>query len=144
MKSVNEIVRGIGVLAAAIVIGGFLYFRPPLTDHVVESSSRVAQSESSSGNQSEESGSNKEPSSNQIASGQSSQNSSTEVSQSSTQDNPQTLRGLDVSHYQGSINWSKVDSNDIDFAYLKASEGINYKDPRFAENVENLKTVDMP
>ncbi len=42
--------------------------------------------------------------------------------------------GIDVSHYQGSINWSSVKSAGISFAYIKATEGTSYKDPNFSAN----------
>jgi len=44
------------------------------------------------------------------------------------------VRGIDVSHYQGTINWTEVASGGISFAYIKATEGGNFVDPRFAEN----------
>ena len=142
MKSVIEIGRGLGVVIAALLVGILLYFRPPLSDHVVESGGQSATSTAISVEQSGQSTENilvvedSDISSNSSAS---SENNSV-----AGQGQNVTLNGLDVSHYQGFINWNKVDSSDIDFAYLKASEGINYKDPRFAENVENLKSVDMP
>src|SRR5437899_1806639 len=42
--------------------------------------------------------------------------------------------GIDVSNYQGAINWGRVASGDIAFAYIKATEGSTYIDPRFTEN----------
>lgn len=33
------------------------------------------------------------------------------------------LRGIDVSHHQGEIDWQQVAADDVAFAYLKASEG---------------------
>ena len=42
--------------------------------------------------------------------------------------------GIDVSHYQGSINWKSVKSAGIDFAWIKATEGTTYKDPKFGAN----------
>lgn len=42
--------------------------------------------------------------------------------------------GLDVSHHQGVIDWEAVAADDIDFAYIKATEGGDWVDPRFAEN----------
>ena len=32
-------------------------------------------------------------------------------------------QGIDVSSYQGNINWSSVKANGIQFAYIKATEG---------------------
>ncbi|WP_103888711.1 GH25 family lysozyme [Actinacidiphila yanglinensis] len=45
--------------------------------------------------------------------------------------------GIDVSHYQGTINWSSVKSAGIQFAYIKATEGTTYKDPTFNANYLN-------
>lgn len=42
--------------------------------------------------------------------------------------------GIDVSHHQGDIDWEAVAGDDIEFAYLKASEGTTFLDRRFAEN----------
>lgn len=44
------------------------------------------------------------------------------------------LRGVDVSHHRGDIDWSKVAQSDISFAYMKASEGGDFKDGAFARN----------
>lgn len=46
----------------------------------------------------------------------------------------QRRRGVDVSHHQGAIDWRRVAGDDISFAYLKATEGSTFTDPRFAEN----------
>lgn len=42
--------------------------------------------------------------------------------------------GMDVSSYQGSINWSSVRGAGIEFAWMKATEGTSYKDPTFSAN----------
>lgn len=42
--------------------------------------------------------------------------------------------GVDVSAHQGEINWHRVASDGIEFAYIKASEGGDFTDSRFAEN----------
>jgi lysozyme len=44
------------------------------------------------------------------------------------------LRGIDVSHYQGSIDWRAVARDDVAFAYVKATEGVDGRDARFARN----------
>ncbi|MEH6420683.1 glycoside hydrolase family 25 protein [Pseudomonas sp. CGJS7] len=44
------------------------------------------------------------------------------------------LRGIDVSHHQGAIDWPAVARDDVAFAYLKASEGGDHRDRRFTEN----------
>ncbi|HEV2638152.1 MAG TPA: GH25 family lysozyme [Actinocrinis sp.] len=45
--------------------------------------------------------------------------------------------GIDVSHYQGSVNWKSVKSAGISFAYIKATEGTTYTDPDFSANYLN-------
>jgi GH25 family lysozyme M1 (1,4-beta-N-acetylmuramidase) len=42
--------------------------------------------------------------------------------------------GVDVSHYQGTINWNGVAGSGIRFAYIKATEGTGYTDPSFDRN----------
>lgn len=44
------------------------------------------------------------------------------------------VRGIDVSHYQGSINWRGVARDNVSFAYVKATEGISGRDAQFARN----------
>ena len=51
------------------------------------------------------------------------------------------VRGVDVSAYQGEIDWLTLASQDIDFAFIKATEGSGFTDKRFAYNhSEALKT----
>ena len=45
--------------------------------------------------------------------------------------------GIDVSHYQGTINWNSVRSAGIEFAWIKATEGTTYVDPKFGSNYPN-------
>ena len=45
--------------------------------------------------------------------------------------------GIDVSHYQGSINWKKVKAAGIQFAWIKATEGTTYRDANFSANYLN-------
>ncbi len=44
------------------------------------------------------------------------------------------VRGIDVSHHQGTIHWDLVAKDNIHFAYIKASEGQDFQDPRFKLN----------
>ncbi|MEM6374930.1 MAG: GH25 family lysozyme [Pseudomonadota bacterium] len=44
------------------------------------------------------------------------------------------VHGLDVSRFQGQIDWQKVRRAGIEFAFLKATEGGDLLDPRFSEN----------
>lgn len=44
------------------------------------------------------------------------------------------LPGIDVSHWQGAIDWDAVAAAGVEFAFIKATEGGDYTDPRFAAN----------
>ncbi len=44
------------------------------------------------------------------------------------------VRGVDVSHHQGEIDWSRVGAADVHFAFIKATEGGDHLDTRFEEN----------
>jgi len=46
----------------------------------------------------------------------------------------QHVRGVDVSSYQGEIDWPVLADQGIDFAWIKATEGSSSVDPRFAAN----------
>lgn len=42
--------------------------------------------------------------------------------------------GIDVSHHQGPIDWERVAEDGMSFAFIKATEGSDFVDPRFDEN----------
>ncbi len=42
--------------------------------------------------------------------------------------------GFDVSHWEGAIDWATVKAKGAKFAYIKATEGTNYRDPSFGAN----------
>jgi lysozyme len=44
------------------------------------------------------------------------------------------VRGIDVSHHQGRIDWPAVRAAGIEFAFIKASEGGDHRDREFARN----------
>ncbi|MEO9527875.1 GH25 family lysozyme [Roseibium sp.] len=44
------------------------------------------------------------------------------------------VRGIDVSHHLGDIDWPRVAADDVAFVYMKASEGGDFKDGAFARN----------
>lgn len=49
----------------------------------------------------------------------------------------QNVLGIDVSHHQGDINWTLVANDGKVFAYVKATEGFTYDDPKFTANMNN-------
>jgi lysozyme len=53
------------------------------------------------------------------------------------------LTGIDVSFYQGTIDWATVANNNISFAILKATEGLDIVDPNFATNWAASRAVGM-
>lgn len=42
--------------------------------------------------------------------------------------------GIDVSAHQGRIDWERVAADDVEFAYVKATEGGDFVDERFTTN----------
>ncbi len=48
-------------------------------------------------------------------------------------------QGIDVSDWQGYINYAEVKNSGIDVVYIKSSQGSNWKDPYFELNYENAK-----
>ena len=56
------------------------------------------------------------------------------------------LKGIDVSVHNGSINWSQVKNDGVQFAILRAGYGreASQKDQRFEEYYANAKAVGMP
>lgn len=54
-------------------------------------------------------------------------------------------QGIDVSHYQGRIDWGEVArSGDVSFAYVKATEGAGYVDDCYLRNLYGAKRVGIP
>ena len=48
--------------------------------------------------------------------------------------------GIDISSYQGYIDWEKVSSDkDIRFVYIKATEGSTYRSPHYAHNITQAR-----
>ncbi len=55
-------------------------------------------------------------------------------------DRGEILEGIDISHHNSDdspINWNDIASN-YWFCYVKASQGSNYRDPKFLENIKAL------
>lgn len=61
----------------------------------------------------------------------------------STAASPAETRGLDVSHFQGTIDWSQVAQAGYAFAFIKATEGISFVDPKFATNWAGAKAAGL-
>ena len=44
------------------------------------------------------------------------------------------IKGFDVSHHQGDIQWQSISPQEFKFVYLKATEGGDFKDRKFQDN----------
>lgn len=55
---------------------------------------------------------------------------------------PDGALGLDVSHHQGEINWGML-PKDVRYVYIKATEGGDWVDKRFAENWQGAKNAGL-
>lgn len=53
------------------------------------------------------------------------------------------VRGVDVSHYQGKIDWEKIASQDIRFAFIKATEGSASSDEYFSANWQGARKAGL-
>lgn len=68
--------------------------------------------------------------------------SSTTYTHASQFKNSTVMKGIDVSEWNGSINWSKAKSSGVTFAFIRAGgryygSGAYFVDSKFAENVKN-------
>lgn len=56
----------------------------------------------------------------------------------------EVTEGIDVSHYQGQINWDEVvNGASISYVYLKATEGASYVDNTYLHNLREVKRVGL-
>lgn len=53
------------------------------------------------------------------------------------------LQGLDVSHHNGTVDWQQTVQAGMVFAFAKATEGLDYTDPMFAQNWEGMKAAGL-
>lgn len=58
-------------------------------------------------------------------------------------DEADTVTGIDVSHYSGTVDWSEVEAAGYRFAYVKASEGVDDPDPTFPQHWQELAGTDL-
>ncbi len=53
------------------------------------------------------------------------------------------VRGVDVSVYQGEIDWPLLAGQGVDFAFIKATEGSGMQDSRFADNWAGVRRTHL-
>jgi lysozyme len=54
------------------------------------------------------------------------------------------VHGIDVSKYQGDIDWNAVAGSGVKFAWIKATEGGDHLDAKFQANWEGAKAAGVP
>lgn len=53
-------------------------------------------------------------------------------------------QGIDASHLQGEIHWPSARADGVDFAYIEATKGVNFRDPLFALNWQATHDAGVP
>lgn len=51
--------------------------------------------------------------------------------------------GVDVSNYQGVINWERLEEQGVQFAFIKATEGSGHTDESVERNLQDIKATDI-
>ncbi|WP_019545061.1 lysozyme [Streptomyces sulphureus] len=54
-----------------------------------------------------------------------------------------TVEGVDVSSHQGNVNWSALSNSGVQWAYVKATESTNYKNPYFTQQYNGSYNTGM-
>lgn len=69
------------------------------------------------------------------------------IPQTKTETKAQTkdkkLQGIDISHFQGNINWQAFTKNQFEFVFVKATGGETFIDPKFSSNWHALRTTNL-
>jgi GH25 family lysozyme M1 (1,4-beta-N-acetylmuramidase) len=51
------------------------------------------------------------------------------------------LDGIDISKWQGDVDWGKIAAAGTDFAFVRVSDGLNTPDQKFAQNWQNARAA---
>ncbi len=54
-----------------------------------------------------------------------------------------TVRGIDISPYQPKVDWKTLSQSDVEFVFIKASEGLTYRSPVFADHFDHAKAAGL-
>lgn len=54
-----------------------------------------------------------------------------------------SIRGLDLSKYQGEVDFEKVKASGIRYIFIRATEGETYQDAYFLENLQRAKAIGL-
>ena len=50
-----------------------------------------------------------------------------------------TVKGVDVSYYQGSIDWAAAKADGVEYAFVRVSDGTTFEDPKFDQNWQGTR-----
>lgn len=53
------------------------------------------------------------------------------------------MKGIDISHWQGNIDWKKVKKAGFEFAFCKCTQGLKYKDPTYEKNKKEAREAGL-
>lgn len=53
------------------------------------------------------------------------------------------VRGIDISAHNGNVDMKTVKKSGIEFVFIKATEGVDFKDKNFQKNFRNAKTAGL-
>jgi lysozyme len=54
------------------------------------------------------------------------------------------IDGVDISHFQGAVNFKRLKGAGCHFVFLKATDGVNFIDPMFRSNRQGAKSAGIP
>ena len=54
------------------------------------------------------------------------------------------VRGIDISAHNGEIDFAKVKESGVDFVFIKASEGTDFRDRNFMANIDSASAYGLP
>jgi lysozyme len=54
-----------------------------------------------------------------------------------------TIKGVDVSYYEGTVDWHAVKASGRVFTFVRVSDGLTHVDPKFAANWSGAKTAGL-
>lgn len=57
--------------------------------------------------------------------------------------NDYEVQGIDISHHQSDIDWDMVATQNVHFAFVKATEGITHNDSRYCNNWDEIRRVGL-
>lgn len=53
------------------------------------------------------------------------------------------MNGIDISSHNGNINYNMLKNSGIKYVYIKATEGVAFKDSRYLEYANNIKAIGL-